>query len=688
MLTKLTKLTLMRLINCALLLACLVLFQSTEARAQQWENVPTSTSPDIRSTNTGNVGVGTSTPNYKFDITNLVDKAQIRFGLGALDSGGFLFSNAPNQAVFSAGTSWDGGWKAKAMTASLLQLNAGSVSFLADTNLTTNSFYTPTERMRISAAGYVGIGTGVSGPTSKLHVVSNTDNGTTLLSLDTGIHGGTAMTVFGNASNQTGFELTVQRGGSYVSRFGVGTDGNLFLQPGAGNVGIGTATPGSLLEVYRNQDGLVRTAINNPSTGTSAQSSLSFFEGSTEKVKLGVNGSGSTIYTGGANAFQIWHFQNAPIVFGTNSAERLRIAGNGSVGIGTATPDSLYKLDVNGSTRTNGLKLTAPLVFQDGTSLNTAPVSGGGTITGVTAGAGLTGGGSSGALTLNVGAGTGLNVAADAISVVYGASTGTAVEGDKSLTVTPGTGISGGGTVTLGAGGSVTVNNTDRGSAQPIFKNIKNSAGVTQFTAQNNSDSLVFEGSGGTTVSFASGNKVIIDGSTSTVSAANVTAGSFATGTYTFPGNVNVTGTLEGGNIKAKYQDVAEWVESSQTLTVGTVVVIDTKTSNQVIAANGSYDSRVAGVISNQPGIALGVEGEGRVLVATTGRVKVKVDASRGPIQIGDLLVTSDREGFAMKSVPVEIGGVQIHRPGTLIGKALEPLASGTGEVLVLLSLQ
>jgi hypothetical protein len=68
--------------------------------------------------------------------------------------------------------------------------------------------------------------------------------------------------------------------------------------------------------------------------------------------------------------------------------------------------------------------------------------------------------------------------------------------------------------------------------------------------------------------------------------------------------------------------------------------------------------------------------------------VKVKVDASNEPIKIGDLLVTSDKEGFAMKSVPVEIGGVRIHRPGTLIGKALEPLARGAGEILVLLSLQ
>jgi hypothetical protein len=66
----------------------------------------------------------------------------------------------------------------------------------------------------------------------------------------------------------------------------------------------------------------------------------------------------------------------------------------------------------------------------------------------------------------------------------------------------------------------------------------------------------------------------------------------------------------------------------------------------------------------------------------------VRVDAGNGPINNGDLLVTSDKEGIAMRSVPLELGGVRIHRPGTLIGKALEPLAQGTGEILVLLSLQ
>ena len=68
--------------------------------------------------------------------------------------------------------------------------------------------------------------------------------------------------------------------------------------------------------------------------------------------------------------------------------------------------------------------------------------------------------------------------------------------------------------------------------------------------------------------------------------------------------------------------------------------------------------------------------------------MKVKVDATAEPIKVGDLLVTSDKDGVAKRSDPLSLGGVPIHRPGTLIGKALAPIAKGTGEILVLLSLQ
>lgn len=148
-------------------------------------------------------------------------------------------------------------------------------------------------------------------------------------------------------------------------------------------------------------------------------------------------------------------------------------------------------------------------------------------------------------------------------------------------------------------------------------------------------------------------------------------------------GDVTVT-----GNIAAKYQDVAEWVPSRQKLSAGTVVVLDTGQSNHVMASESAYDTRVAGVVSSQPGVILGEAGDNKAMVATTGRVKVKVDATRSPIKVGDLLVTSDKQGLAMKSEPLLIQGRPFHSPGTLIGKALEPLEKGTGEILVLLSLQ
>ena len=140
--------------------------------------------------------------------------------------------------------------------------------------------------------------------------------------------------------------------------------------------------------------------------------------------------------------------------------------------------------------------------------------------------------------------------------------------------------------------------------------------------------------------------------------------------------------------IKAHYQDLAEWVPSVTPIAPATVVVLDAARSNHVSASFRSYDTSVAGVVSAQPGIALGEEGPSKVLIATTGRVLVRVDASSQPIAIGDLLVTSDKPGVAMKSIPVDLQGIALHRPGTVVGKALEPLASGEGEILVLLSLQ
>jgi hypothetical protein len=193
-----------------------------------------------------------------------------------------------------------------------------------------------------------------------------------------------------------------------------------------------------------------------------------------------------------------------------------------------------------------------------------------------------------------------------------------------------------------------------------------------------------YSGSGGS-LSFWTGNNTLVPSERVRI-APN---GNVGIGTNAPQALLHVAGDIRvDGNIAARYQDVAEWVPAREPLAAGTVVVLDPSTVNQVTSSSAPYSTTVAGVVSDQPGLILGEAGESKVKVATTGRVRVKVDATKRPIAIGDLLVSSGEPGVAMASEAVDVGGVKFHRPGTLIGKALQPLSGGRGEILVLLALQ
>ncbi len=135
--------------------------------------------------------------------------------------------------------------------------------------------------------------------------------------------------------------------------------------------------------------------------------------------------------------------------------------------------------------------------------------------------------------------------------------------------------------------------------------------------------------------------------------------------------------------------DLAEPFTMSQgALPVGSVVVIDAANPGQLALSHRSYDSRVAGVISGaggvRPGLTLYQQGkfDGGQNVALTGRVYVNATASHGAIQPGDLLTTSDVPGHAMKATERD------RMQGAVLGKAMSSLESGTGLVLVLVTLQ
>ena len=161
----------------------------------------------------------------------------------------------------------------------------------------------------------------------------------------------------------------------------------------------------------------------------------------------------------------------------------------------------------------------------------------------------------------------------------------------------------------------------------------------------------------------------------------------FITGSYFCPGAC----ALKSGSA-----DVAEHIEASEKLEPGDVVEIDPHQAEHYRLARSAYSTHVAGVISTQPGVILGNHfdkdknnwQDDRPMLALTGTVPVKVTAENGPIQPGDLLVSSSTPGYAMKAKPVVINGIEIYPTGSILGKALESLETSTGVIKVLVMLR
>jgi hypothetical protein len=121
----------------------------------------------------------------------------------------------------------------------------------------------------------------------------------------------------------------------------------------------------------------------------------------------------------------------------------------------------------------------------------------------------------------------------------------------------------------------------------------------------------------------------------------------------------------------------------------GMVVCIDPEHPGRLAVSCRAYDTCVAGVISGAggvaPGMLMGQAGtlaDGDNPVALSGRVYCHADAAAGPIAPGDLLTTSATPGHAMAARDRD------RAQGAILGKAMTSLESGTGLVLVLVTLQ
>jgi len=153
---------------------------------------------------------------------------------------------------------------------------------------------------------------------------------------------------------------------------------------------------------------------------------------------------------------------------------------------------------------------------------------------------------------------------------------------------------------------------------------------------------------------------------------------------------VDTNGEAHGAGFVTSGADFAESVAvrgSTSGYEPGDLLVIDPSGQRRLTLSRKPYSTLVAGIYSTKPGMLatphpVDAKFEGEVPLAVVGIVPCKVTAENGAIRVGDLLVTSSHAGYAMK------GTDRRRLVGAVVGKALEPLPKGTGTIQVLVTLQ
>jgi len=130
--------------------------------------------------------------------------------------------------------------------------------------------------------------------------------------------------------------------------------------------------------------------------------------------------------------------------------------------------------------------------------------------------------------------------------------------------------------------------------------------------------------------------------------------------------------TVHAKATSAQYADLAEKYETDSNYDVGTVVVFGG--DKEVTQSTISNDTRVAGVISEDPAYLMNDKSEGQA-IALVGKVKCRV---HGVVSKGDLLTTcGTHPGCAQKAISPVLGSI--------VGKAMEN-KEDAGESVILIS--
>ena len=273
----------------------------------------------------GNVGIGTTSPSQKLQVAGNI-----------YTTGSVRIENAGNQLEFGNAN------VAMQRTSNLLELGGYDGIVFKSSNAVLDS---QAERMRITSAGNVGIGTTSPNSGMKLEVVGN---------------------IRTNVSNGKGFAITGTTGvtSGLVRSDGTGvalrtSDTDRVTVDLNGNVGIGTTSPSRPLSVYRSTAGSAANFLHY--TDATAFAGLYIDVDNVNNI-VELNASGDIAST---------------MAFQTGNAERMRITTTGNVGIGTTSPG--HKLSViGGHIQTDGNVYTN--VIRDNTGGNVSIQDNGGNV--------------------------------------------------------------------------------------------------------------------------------------------------------------------------------------------------------------------------------------------------------------------------------------------------------------------
>ena len=335
-----------------------------------------------------NVGINTALPGTKLDVAGngrfsngasgaLIVKHNYSFGQpnwgikidgDTSTSGGYLsqYINIGGFELAQGGTYYGAGnYRTDANSTSFSAVSGydGIITFSTNGSLTANSSFTASERMRITSAGNVGIGTTAPNRKTEIIEASGATLGVSTSGSGVGIlYGRIAMysTVSANAYINYGGEIRSYSGaGVDISdlRFstcsGAGSTERMRILSN-GNLGIGTPGPVTKLEVY---GGHSDTTARLYSTGNGSGSDASLDMWASEPgVTYDGSGIGNNVnghpYYGRRNtgiAQSYIRFVGGQILLNTGSttaSQTVTVLASGNVGINNTNPS--YKLDVTG----------------------------------------------------------------------------------------------------------------------------------------------------------------------------------------------------------------------------------------------------------------------------------------------------------------------------------------------------